>query len=68
MKPLVVDGSVKSHAFFLAYDHISLSELEALQEFINHSTEFHVVVVFHLLRIPITLILFLLLYGRWSPF
>ncbi|XP_057788069.1 inositol-tetrakisphosphate 1-kinase 4-like isoform X3 [Salvia miltiorrhiza] len=40
VKPLVVDGSVKSHALFLAYDHISLSELEApmvLQEFINHS-------------------------------
>ncbi|KAL1534484.1 Inositol-tetrakisphosphate 1-kinase 3 [Salvia divinorum] len=40
VKPLVVDGSVKSHTLFLAYDHISLSELEApmvLQEFINHS-------------------------------
>ncbi|XP_047977224.1 inositol-tetrakisphosphate 1-kinase 1-like isoform X3 [Salvia hispanica] len=40
VKPLVVDGSVKSHALFLAYDNISLSELEApmvLQEFINHS-------------------------------
>lgn len=40
VKPLVVDGSVKSHALFLAYDHISLSELEppmVLQEFINHS-------------------------------
>lgn len=40
VKPLVVDGSLKAHELFLAYDHISLSELEApmvLQEFINHS-------------------------------
>ncbi|KAL3621061.1 hypothetical protein CASFOL_035973 [Castilleja foliolosa] len=39
VKPLVVDGSAKSHELFLAYDHFSLSELEApvvLQEFVNH--------------------------------
>ncbi|EPS73197.1 hypothetical protein M569_01552 [Genlisea aurea] len=38
-KPLVVDGSSKSHELFLAYDHVSLLELEApmvLQEFVNH--------------------------------
>ncbi|OWM79130.1 hypothetical protein CDL15_Pgr003301 [Punica granatum] len=38
-KPLVVDGSAKSHELFLAYDQNSLSELEpplVLQEFINH--------------------------------
>ncbi|XP_021892368.1 inositol-tetrakisphosphate 1-kinase 3-like [Carica papaya] len=38
-KPLVVDGTTKSHQLFLAYDHVSLSELEPpllLQEFVNH--------------------------------
>ncbi|MCI45907.1 inositol-tetrakisphosphate 1-kinase 2-like, partial [Trifolium medium] len=38
-KPLVVDGSAKSHELFLAYDEFSLSELESplvLQEFVNH--------------------------------
>ncbi|OMO73838.1 Inositol-tetrakisphosphate 1-kinase [Corchorus capsularis] len=38
-KPLVVDGTSKSHELFLAYDQISLSELEpplVLQEFVNH--------------------------------
>ncbi|XWS63030.1 hypothetical protein CRYUN_Cryun06bG0061700 [Craigia yunnanensis] len=38
-KPLVVDGSPKSHELFLAYDQFSLSELEPpliLQEFVNH--------------------------------
>ncbi|KAJ7946191.1 Inositol-tetrakisphosphate 1-kinase [Quillaja saponaria] len=38
-KPLVVDGSAKSHELFLAYDELSLSELEpplVLQEFVNH--------------------------------
>ncbi|GAU14948.1 hypothetical protein TSUD_47420 [Trifolium subterraneum] len=38
-KPLVVDGSAKSHELFLAYDEFSLSELEpplVLQEFVNH--------------------------------
>ncbi|XP_024958027.2 inositol-tetrakisphosphate 1-kinase 3 isoform X5 [Citrus sinensis] len=38
-KPLVVDGSAKSHELFLAYDRFSLSELEPpmlLQEFVNH--------------------------------
>ncbi|XP_022763563.1 inositol-tetrakisphosphate 1-kinase 3-like isoform X6 [Durio zibethinus] len=38
-KPLVVDGSSKSHELFLAYDQFSLSELEpplVLQEFVNH--------------------------------
>ncbi|MBA0829009.1 hypothetical protein Goarm_013632, partial [Gossypium armourianum] len=38
-KPLVVDGSAKSHELFLACDWSSLSELEpplVLQEFVNH--------------------------------
>ncbi|GKV19775.1 hypothetical protein SLEP1_g29994 [Rubroshorea leprosula] len=38
-KPLVVDGSAKSHQLFLAYDQLSLSKLEpplVLQEFVNH--------------------------------
>ncbi|XP_050364242.1 LOW QUALITY PROTEIN: inositol-tetrakisphosphate 1-kinase 3-like [Argentina anserina] len=39
VKPLLVDGSPKSHELFLAYDPSSLSELEpplVLQEFVNH--------------------------------
>ncbi|KAG7976568.1 hypothetical protein I3843_06G155900 [Carya illinoinensis] len=39
VKPLVVDGSTKSHELFLAYDQFSLAELEpplVLQEFVNH--------------------------------
>ncbi|XP_068319653.1 inositol-tetrakisphosphate 1-kinase 4-like [Pyrus communis] len=38
-KPLLVDGSAKSHELFLAYDQCSLSELKpplVLQEFVNH--------------------------------
>ncbi|XP_021776175.1 inositol-tetrakisphosphate 1-kinase 3-like [Chenopodium quinoa] len=38
-KPLFVDGSAKSHELFLAYDNVSLSNLEPpliLQEFVNH--------------------------------
>ncbi|XP_064996633.1 inositol-tetrakisphosphate 1-kinase 3-like isoform X2 [Musa acuminata AAA Group] len=38
-KPLVVDGSAKSHELSLAYDEFSLSKLDppfVLQEFINH--------------------------------
>ncbi|XP_026393290.1 inositol-tetrakisphosphate 1-kinase 3-like [Papaver somniferum] len=38
-KPLVVDGSAKSHELSLAYDQFSLSKLDpplVLQEFINH--------------------------------
>ncbi|KAH9301146.1 hypothetical protein KI387_012729, partial [Taxus chinensis] len=38
-KPLVVDGTAKSHALSLAYDQFSLSELDpplVLQEFVNH--------------------------------
>lgn len=38
-KPLVVDGSAKSHELFLAYDQCALAELEpplVLQEFVNH--------------------------------
>ncbi|XP_058721432.1 D-ribulose kinase-like [Vicia villosa] len=38
-KPLVVDGTAKSHELYLAYDEFSLSELEpplVLQEFVNH--------------------------------
>ncbi|KAA8545739.1 hypothetical protein F0562_020810 [Nyssa sinensis] len=38
-KPLVVDGSAKSHELFLAYDEFCLSKLDptlVLQEFVNH--------------------------------
>ncbi|CAN1284812.1 Inositol-tetrakisphosphate 1-kinase 2 [Linum perenne] len=38
-KPLLVDGTAKSHQLSLAYDEFSLSELEpplVLQEFVNH--------------------------------
>ncbi|CAI9104221.1 OLC1v1002853C3 [Oldenlandia corymbosa var. corymbosa] len=38
-KPLVVDGTAKSHELFLAYDKFSLAKLEpplVLQEFVNH--------------------------------
>ncbi|KAL5988343.1 Inositol-tetrakisphosphate 1-kinase 3 [Asimina triloba] len=38
-KPLVVDGSAKSHELSLAYDRLSLSKLEpplVVQEFVNH--------------------------------
>lgn len=38
-KPLIVDGSAKSHELFIAYDEFSLSNLEppfVVQEFINH--------------------------------
>ncbi|KAJ7521804.1 hypothetical protein O6H91_19G068900 [Diphasiastrum complanatum] len=38
-KPLVADGTAKSHAMSLAYNEICLSELEpplVLQEFVNH--------------------------------
>ncbi|GFQ07391.1 inositol-tetrakisphosphate 1-kinase 2 [Phtheirospermum japonicum] len=45
VKPLVVDGSAKSHELFLAYDQFSLSELEApvvLQEFVNHGIVYSV--------------------------
>lgn len=39
VKPLVVDGSSKSHELSLAYDRFSLSKLDppiVLQEFVNH--------------------------------
>lgn len=39
VKPLVIDGSAKSHELYLAYDSFSLSKLEpplVLQEFVNH--------------------------------
>ncbi|XP_058190493.1 inositol-tetrakisphosphate 1-kinase 4-like isoform X1 [Rhododendron vialii] len=38
-KPLLVDGTAKSHELFIAYDEFSLSNLEppfVVQEFINH--------------------------------
>ena len=38
-KPLVADGSEKSHELSLAYDKYSLQKLEpplVLQEFVNH--------------------------------
>ncbi|XP_010526983.1 PREDICTED: inositol-tetrakisphosphate 1-kinase 2-like isoform X2 [Tarenaya hassleriana] len=38
-KPLLVDGTAKSHQILLAYDRFSLLELEpllVLQEFVNH--------------------------------
>ncbi|CAH8262213.1 unnamed protein product [Arabidopsis lyrata] len=42
-KPLLVDGTAKSHQLFLAYDRLSLAELEpplVLQEFVNHGGVF----------------------------
>lgn len=39
VKPLVADGSAKSHELSLAYDEVSLSKLDpplVLQEFVNH--------------------------------
>lgn len=42
-KPLLVDGTAKSHQLFLAYDRLSLAELEpplVLQEFVNHGIVF----------------------------
>lgn len=39
VKPLVADGSAKSHAMALAYDPFGLSSLDTplvLQEFVNH--------------------------------
>ncbi|KAM4088608.1 hypothetical protein ACJW30_07G084200 [Castanea mollissima] len=38
-KPLLVDGTAKSHKLFVAYDQLSLAKLEpplVLQEFVNH--------------------------------
>lgn len=42
-KPLVADGSAKSHELSLAYDQNSLLKLEpplVLQEFVNHGMRF----------------------------
>jgi len=42
-KPLVADGSAKSHELSLAYDQHSLLKLEpplVLQEFVNHGMRF----------------------------
>lgn len=41
-KPLVADGSAKSHELSLAYDRYSLEKLEpplVLQEFVNHGVK-----------------------------
>lgn len=41
-KPLVADGSAKSHELSLAYDRYSLQKLEpplVLQEFVNHGMQ-----------------------------
>lgn len=41
-KPLVADGSAKSHELSLAYEHFSLQNLEpplVLQEFVNHGKQ-----------------------------
>ncbi|XP_065632952.1 inositol-tetrakisphosphate 1-kinase 4 isoform X2 [Quercus suber] len=45
-KPLLVDGTAKSHKLFVAYDQLSLAELEpplVLQEFVNHGESITVV-------------------------
>jgi hypothetical protein len=42
-KPLVADGTAKSHAMSLAYDKYCLTELDpplVLQEFVNHGTSY----------------------------
>lgn len=52
-KPLVVDGTAKSHELALAYDQHSLQMLETplvLQEFVNHGMLFmHLVLNVYLL-------------------
>ncbi|XP_056842699.1 inositol-tetrakisphosphate 1-kinase 2 isoform X2 [Raphanus sativus] len=54
-KPLLVDGTAKSHQLFLAYDCLSLAELEpplVLQEFVNHGgVLFKVFVVGDVIRV-----------------
>jgi inositol-1,3,4-trisphosphate 5/6-kinase/inositol-tetrakisphosphate 1-kinase len=43
VKPLVADGTAKSHAMSLAYDKYCLTELDpplVLQEFVNHGITF----------------------------
>lgn len=43
-KPLWIDGTAKSHQLFLAYDRLSLAELDpplVLQEFVNHGIGFN---------------------------
>ncbi|KFK39974.1 hypothetical protein AALP_AA3G313500 [Arabis alpina] len=54
-KPLLVDGTAKSHQLFLAYDRLSLAELEpplVLQEFVNHGgVLFKVFVVGDVIRV-----------------
>ncbi|KAE8658801.1 Inositol-tetrakisphosphate 1-kinase 3 [Hibiscus syriacus] len=47
-KPLVADGSAKSHELSLAYDQYSLQKLEPplfLQEFVNHGVLFKVYII-----------------------
>lgn len=51
-KPLVADGSAKSHELSLAYDQNSLQKLEpplVLQEFVNHGMRFNPCVLLPLL-------------------
>ncbi|XP_013625706.1 PREDICTED: inositol-tetrakisphosphate 1-kinase 2-like isoform X1 [Brassica oleracea var. oleracea] len=54
-KPLLVDGTAKSHQLFLAYDCLSLAKLEpplVLQEFVNHGgVLFKVFVVGDVIRV-----------------
>ncbi|XP_042468568.1 inositol-tetrakisphosphate 1-kinase 1-like isoform X2 [Zingiber officinale] len=56
VKPLVADGSAKSHELSLAYDEVSLSKLDpplVLQEFVNHGgVLFKVYIVGETIKFP----------------
>lgn len=52
-KPLVADGSAKSHELSLAYEHFSLQNLEpplVLQEFVNHGKQLLPIYTFFTLK------------------
>jgi len=56
VKPLIVDGSAKTHKLSLAYDPFSLSKLEpplVLQEFVNHGMLLWLLISFCLLVKPV---------------
>lgn len=47
-KPLISDGSTKSHELSLAYDQYSLQKLEpplVLQEFVNHGNIYGMILI-----------------------
>lgn len=63
-KPLVVDGTAKSHELSLAYDSFSLSKLDppiVLQEFVNHGMCYYGYFIYCFLSHGCCVILFLVL-------